>query len=149
MKTCPICQSRAGDGASTCFECLYSFADASARSIEPSVVPVAVPSIDSRNATSASKGIQVETVHGAHRWRVSSRRGSIYVGSATHNDIVVPGEHAASREIHLYQGEGHTWVEPLADSPHAIVNGESLCGATTVGAGDVVQIGPVSIRVTG
>ena len=153
MKTCPVCHAKAGDDASTCFECLYSFSQSSARGIDAAVVGGSAPSglSDARATNDPEAGVDL-VVRGtalgdSQRRRVRSMRGSIYVGSGPFNDIVIGDPRVARRAVHLYRDGNQVWVEPLADGTALAVNGMPLGVSAELRVGDVVEIGGVGITV--
>ena len=155
MKTCPLCGAAAADTATTCFECLYSFATMSARtstlaesecrSMEPvSRREESAPASD-RDAGGLSTGNRDMTFllsdDAGRRALVRARRGPLFVGSDTGR-----GRRTPDLSVHR-SDEGDVVVEQLSRRARASLNGGALAGSGSLALGDRVQLGALCMTL--
>ena len=156
MKTCPLCGAAAADTATTCFECLYSFAAMSARtSTLAEVGPTGVisphnlgPEAPSREAIEHAPGQSHLTLLRSdgtgRRALVRSHRGALFVGSTT-------GSRPRRPQLSVHRtAEGEIIAERLSANLHASLNGGALGESWSMLPGDRIEMGTLSMTlVTG
>lgn len=162
MKTCPICGSKAVDSASTCFECLYSFIEHSAEACYISKEDCGSAEKPFKEGTSekvneADNGsfcvdkdsrltpqevtdIFVELwQRGTLMRRYLSHNGSLYIGSASFNDIKLPLSKVAKRAVHIYRDDMSVFAEVLDEAFPIFLNGKKLDGSVPIKTNDVLS----------
>ena len=86
---------------------------------------------------------------GLRRSVVRSKRGSIYVGSGSFNDIAINHPAVSRRHAHLYQVCGQSVVEPLDLNGATYVNGMSVSGPTELHPLDRIEIDDIALVIKG
>lgn len=169
MKRCPICKSLASDEAATCFGCLYSFekmsvyadTDAPFCTAHPDQICSSDTIQNSRESISPSaeyinRKFVVPLKHFAGLYvrvrfdempekKMLFPRGSLYIGAAAYNDIVVRGTDMKSRHTHIYIDNGNAYAETLETGAEVLVNGETRDGVSLLKKGDIVSLGNIDI----
>lgn len=75
----------------------------------------------------------------------STKKGSIYLGSESYNDIFVPTKRIARRQLHLYIQNGMVFAELLDESHPIYLNGKELEGKTTLSKNDALSFADIRL----
>ncbi|MCL2881741.1 MAG: FHA domain-containing protein [Coriobacteriia bacterium] len=109
----------------------------------PAETPAATPSPILIPAPSPARCFAAELRFGtAPPHTIKTHKGSLYVGRAIFNDLVIDDECIMRRHAHIYRLEQGVFMELLGTSSSATVNGKQANHISLICDGDVISLGP-------
>ncbi|MCL2323955.1 MAG: FHA domain-containing protein [Actinomycetia bacterium] len=149
MKRCPICGAHAVEEANTCFECLYRFDTLSTEDVSKlDLRPRARRPEEAVPAPATRRSFSVELRRGAARPHcIDAPLGSLYIGRAVFNDLVIDEEEVLRRHAHLYRLRQGVFMELLSATAKATINGQAATHLSLIRDGDVVGLGSCDLLV--
>jgi len=105
--------------------------------------PVAAPSPILIPAPSPARSFTVELRFGTTSpHTIKTHKGSLYIGRATFNDLVIDEECIMRRHAHIYRLEQGVFMELLSSGATATINGGAANHISLICDGDVIGLGP-------
>ena len=104
--------------------------------------PVLIPAPSEARCFSAELRFGTAAPH-----TITTRKGSLYIGRAIFNDLVIDEEFIIRRHAHFYRLEQGVFMELLDQSATATINGQLAHHISLICDGDVIGIGPCDVII--